>query len=104
MRAKNKVALAVKISICFRAKIRKKCIPLLTQVLLYEPLCEKTYLQGFRPGPHKPGFLAKEDSKRLEISDLGRKKRDCSIFVAQTKAWVSCAFTAHGLAAHLLGS
>ena len=49
----------------------------------FEPRCEETGLRSFRPGPkvfgvsdqvqHKPGCAATEDSKRLEISDLGSR-------------------------------
>ena len=40
--------------------------------------------------PHKPGCTATEDGSRLEI----RKKRDCTIRVAKTKALISFAVIA----------
>ena len=48
----------------------------------YEPRCEKTGLRGFRPGLTEAWNFA------------FRKKRDCTICVAKTKALVSCAVTA----------
>ena len=43
--------------------------------------------------PHKPGCTTIEDGERLEISAF-RKKRDCTIHVAKTKALISFAVTA----------
>ena len=46
--------------------------------------------------PHKPGYTATEDGKRLEIFGF-RKWRDCTIFVASTKELIS-AFCIFGFA------
>ena len=43
---------------------------LYTRLKLNELHCEKTHLQGFRPGPTKTSCTATENSKRLEIWDL----------------------------------
>ena len=43
---------------------------------------------------HKPGCTATEDGQRLEISDLGSYERDCTIYVAKSKALISFAVTA----------
>ena len=40
---------------------------------------------------HKPGCTVTEDEQRLESLDLLRKKRDCTIYIVKTKAWISCA-------------
>ena len=57
---------------------------------------EKTGLRGFRPGPtqvrHKPVCTVIEKGYMLEISDF-KKKRDCPICIAKTKALISCAVT-----------
>ena len=42
---------------------------------------------------HNPGCQTTEDNKRLELSKF-MKKRDCTIYVAKTKALISCAVTA----------
>ena len=58
-----------------------------------EPLelrCEKTGLRGFRPGPRQTGLY--NHRRWLEARNFGfRKKRDCTICVAKTKALISCA-------------
>ena len=54
----------------------------------YEPRCEKTGLQGFRPGLTQTGLCSYR--RQLEAWNFAfRKKRD-----AKTKALVSCAVTA----------
>ena len=50
----------------------------------YEPVREKTNNLGFRPGPSYTGL----HSLRL------KKKKDCTIRLAKTKALISCALTA----------
>ena len=42
---------------------------------------------------HKLGCTATEDGQRLEIFGF-RKQRDCTIYVAKTKAMISCVVTA----------
>ena len=60
---------------------------------LYEPRCEKTGLRGFRPGPAPTGLCSHR--RWLESRNFGfRKKRDCTIHVAKTKALISFAVTA----------
>ena len=59
----------------------------------YEPRCEKTGLQGFRPGPTQTGLY--NHRRWLETCNFGfRKKRDCTICVAKTKALTSFPVTA----------
>ena len=59
----------------------------------YEPRCEKTSLQGFRPGPTQIGLYCHR--RWLEAWNFGfRKLRDCSIYVAKAKALISFAVTA----------
>ena len=54
-----------------------------------EPRCEKTGLQG----PTQTGLYSHR--RRLEALNFGlRKKRDCTMRVAKTKALISCAVTA----------
>ena len=56
----------------------------------YEPRCEKTGLRGLRPGPTQTGLCSHR--RWLEAWNFGfRKKRNCSIYVAKTKALISCA-------------
>ena len=51
----------------------------------YEPRCENTGLQGFRPGPTQTGLYSHR--RWLETCNFGfRKKRDCTIRVAKNKA------------------
>ena len=68
-------------------------LQMLTRSPTLEPRCEKTGLRGFRPGP----TLTRLYSYRrwLETRNSGfRKKRDCTIHVAKTKALISFAVTA----------
>ena len=59
----------------------------------YEPVREKTNNLGFRPGPTQTGLYSHR--KWLEAGNFGfRKKRDCTIHVAKTKALISFAVTA----------
>ena len=61
--------------------------------LTYEPRCEKTGLWGFRPGPTQTRLCSHR--RWLEASNFGfRKKRDCTIRVAKTKALISFVVTA----------
>ena len=61
--------------------------------VLSEPRSEKTGLQGFWPGPTQTGLCSYR--RWLEDWNFGfRKKRDCSIRVAKTKALISFAVTA----------
>ena len=58
-----------------------------------EPRCEKTGLRGFRPSPTQTRLYSHR--RCLESWNFGfRKYRDCSIYVAKTKALISCAVTA----------
>ena len=58
-----------------------------------EPVREKTNNLGFRPGPTQTGLYSHR--KWLEAGNFGfRKKRDCTIHVAKTKALISFAVTA----------
>ena len=54
-----------------------------------EPRHEKTSLRGIQPGPTQTRLY----NYRLEISDSG-KLRDCTIYLAKTKALISCVVTA----------
>ena len=60
---------------------------------LCEPRFEKTGLRGFRPGPTETGLYS---SRRwLEACKfVYKKKRDCTIYLAKTKALISFAITA----------
>ena len=58
---------------------------------MHEPLHEKTNNFGFRPGPTQTGLYK---HRRLEVGNFGfRKKRNCTIRVAKTKAMISFAVT-----------
>ena len=58
----------------------------------YEPRCEKTGLRGFRPGLTQTGLY--NYRRCLEAYNFGcSKKRDCTIYVARTKALISFAVT-----------
>ena len=60
---------------------------------IYEPRCEKTGLQGFRPGPIQTRLC--NHRRWLVARNFGfGKKRDCTIYVAKTKALISFAVTA----------
>ena len=60
---------------------------------LNEPRCEKTGLRGFRPGPTQIGLY--DHTRWLEAENfVFRKKRDCTIYVAKTKALISFVVTA----------
>ena len=75
----------------FVAKITK--INWFTVPKLSEPRSEKTSLRGFRPGPTQTGLCSYR--RWLEAWNFGfRKKRDCTIRVAKTKALISFAVTA----------
>ena len=58
-----------------------------------EPVHEKTNNLGFRPGPTQTRLYSHRS--RLEAWNFGfKKKRDCTIRVAKTKALISFAVTA----------
>ena len=58
-----------------------------------EPHQEKTCLRGFRPGLTQTWLY--NHRSWLEAGNFGfRKKRDCTIYVAKTKALISCMATA----------
>ena len=60
---------------------------------LNEPRHEKICLRGFRPGPTQTGLNS--HSRWLDASDFKfRKRRNCSFYIAKTKALISCAVTA----------
>ena len=64
-----------------------------THRLTNEPRCEKTGLRGFQPGSTQTGLY--NHTKWLEAWNfVFRKKRDFTIYVAKTKALISCAVTA----------
>ena len=59
----------------------------------FEPVREKTYNFGFRPGPTQTELHSHR--KWLEAGNFGcRKKKNCTIHVAKTKALISFAVTA----------
>ena len=43
---------------------------------------------------HRTGYKVTEESKELYISNLTKKKKDCTIHAAKTKALTSCAVNA----------
>ena len=58
----------------------------------YEPCREKTCLQGCRQGPTQPGLYSHR--RWLEAGNFGfRKYRNSTIYVAKTKALISCVVT-----------
>ena len=60
---------------------------------LCELRCEKTGLRGFQTGPTQKGLYSLRNGP--EAFNFGfRKKRNCNIRVAKTKALISCAVTA----------
>ena len=62
-------------------------------LLTDEPRGEKTGLRGFRPVPTQTGLYSHR--RWLEAWNfVYRKKRDCTIYVAKTKALISFAVTA----------
>ena len=71
---------------------------------MYELLCEKTGLRGFRPGltqTDRPVQL----QKMVRSLNFGiRKKRKCIICVAKTKALISFAVTAKLICAFVFAS
>ena len=61
--------------------------------VLYEPRCEKNGLRGFRPGPTQTRLCSHR--RWLEACNfVFRKKRDCNIYIAKTKALISFAVSA----------
>ena len=66
---------------------------LFSPCFMYAPLCEKTGLRCFRPGPTPTGLYGHR--RWLEACNVVFiKKRDCTIRVAKTKALISFAVTA----------
>ena len=60
-------------------------------VLPNEPRCEKTGLQGFRPGPTQTELYC--NRRWLEACNfVCRKKKDCTIRLAKTMALISFAY------------
>ena len=58
-----------------------------------EPRCEKICLRSFRQGLIQTGLY--KHRRWLEAWNFGfRKKRNCTIYVAKTKALISCMVTA----------
>ena len=80
------------------SKNKRKCAATILKLCLksgeiFEPRCEKTGLWGFRPGPTKTWLYSHR--RWLETGNFGfRKKRDCTIHVAKTKALISFVVTA----------
>ena len=63
------------------------------KISIFEPRCEKTGLRGFQPGPTQTRLY--NHTRWLEaLNFLYRKKRDCTIYVAKTKALIRFAVTA----------
>ena len=59
----------------------------------FEPLCEKTGLRGFRPGPTQTDLYSHR--RWLEALNFGfSNKRKCTIHIAKTKALIGFAVTA----------
>ena len=68
---------------------RLRCFILALLGLPYESRCGKTGLRGFRPGPTQTGLF------RIEAwTFVFKKDRNCSSYVAKTKALISFAVTA----------
>ena len=61
--------------------------------LAYEPRCEKTCLRGFRPGPTQTGLYSHRRWLKAR-NFVFMKYRDCTSYVAKTKALISFAVTA----------
>ena len=60
---------------------------------IYEPPCEKTGLRGFRPGQTQTKLYY--HTRKLDAQNfLFRNYRDCTVYVAKTKALISFAVTA----------
>ena len=62
-------------------------------LLVYELRCEKTGLRGFRPGPTQTRLYY--HTRRLDARNfVFRNCRNCTIYVAKTRALISFAVTA----------
>ena len=73
-----------------RLKVKDVCSRI---QLLNEPVRDKTNNLGFRPGPTLTSLYCHRS--RLETGNFGfKKKRDCTIHVAKTKALIRFAVTA----------
>ena len=69
-----------------------KCIKGEFPFTIYEPRCEKTGLQGFRPGSTQTRLYSYR--RWLEAGNfVSKKKRDCTIRVAKTKTLINFAVT-----------
>ena len=73
--------------------VRGECLDLEAAVYIYMSLCmKKTNNLGFRPGPTQTSLYSHRS--RLETCTFGfKKKRNCTIRVAKTKALISFAVT-----------
>ena len=61
-------------------------------IYLYEPKCQKTCLPGLKPGLTQTGLYSHR--RWLEAWNFQfRKQTDCTIYVAKTKALISCVVT-----------
>ena len=70
--------------------------------VLNEPRCEKTGLRGFRPGLTQTRLY--NHTRWLEAGHfVFRMKRDCTMYVAKTKALISFAVTAKLICAFVFG-
>ena len=68
---------------------------LVTTLTLIEPRREKTELQGFQPGlTYYTAWAVQPQKQARSLKFLFKKKRNCMIGVAKTKALISCAVTA----------
>ena len=79
--------ITIKVSMSFRASdnIAEKLQEL---KVLFEPCCEKTGLQGFRPDPTQTGLC--NHRRWLEaLNFVFRKQRNCTSYVEKTKALIS---------------
>ena len=82
----------------FRSSILLNCHDNLDVCKTIEPLHEKTNNLGFRPDPKLTGLY----SHRISLVALNfgfRKKRNCTIRIAKTKALMSCAAAAQMICA-----
>ena len=55
---------------CSVLNMPMQCVTQLNQMMIFEPVCEKTNKLGFDQVRHKPGCSVTDNGKRLEILDL----------------------------------
>ena len=91
------------IFLCFKSRqtfhqayqdLHKLCCDILFPGGTYEPRCEKTGLRAVRPGPTQTRLY--NHTRWLEAGNfVYRKKRDCTIYVANTRVLISFAADLH---------